>query len=171
MWHPNHSGIICQGLRVRVWGSKHKECDGEGEGVREKTGRECEGEGVREKTRRECEGEGAKEQYSEGVRVRVWGSKHREGGEWQRSNGTQEELSYVPGSTWSQHFWRLITVLEHCKLNLVCVWGGEGGGRSEKEFWVQWNSAQRTPLNSGHPRHTCNGQFQSPDCPSVHFNT
>ena len=40
---------------------------------------------------------------------------------------------------------------------------------------IQWNPALRTPLNSGHPwiadTHDITDKYESPDCPSVDFNT
>ena len=64
-----------------------------------------------------------------------------------------EELSCVPGSSWSQHFWsarrkgRLFTILELCKRHHVCVGEGEGvrvKRNSEEEFWVYVVFVQRS---------------------------
>ena len=56
----SNTGSECEGDR---------EQHGEGEGMREKTRRECEGEGVTVKTGRACKG--VREKHREGLMVRV----------------------------------------------------------------------------------------------------
>ena len=92
--------------------------------------------------------------------VSWWGCKGAKPGERQWRKGAKrgcegwgavmhvwraaEELSYVPGSSWSQHFWRVrrkgrcITVLELCEEHLVCVcvrgWRWRGGVKRNSEY-------------------------------------